>query len=104
MGIFIDPDTLPEDAGGFVQLIFLTAVYGYILFSASNMISDGSELLLLVPAVAGLVGSVVLPVLGAVPDGAIVLFSGMGDNAQQQLSVGVGALAGSTIMLLTIPW
>lgn len=68
------------------------------------MISDGSELLLLVPAVAGLVGSVVLPVLGAVPDGAIVLFSGMGDNAQQQLSVGVGALAGSTIMLLTIPW
>lgn len=68
------------------------------------MISDGSELLLLVPAVAGIVGSVVLPVLGAVPDGAIVLFSGMGDDAQNQLSVGVGALAGSTIMLLTIPW
>lgn len=72
--------------------------------SASNMISDGSELLLLVPSLAGIVGSVVLPVLGAVPDGAIVLFSGMGDDAQEQLSVGVGALAGSTIMLLTIPW
>lgn len=72
--------------------------------SASNMISDGSELLLLVPAVAGIVGSVVLPVLGAVPDGAIVLFSGLGDDAQDELSVGVGALAGSTIMLLTIPW
>ncbi len=72
--------------------------------SASNMISDGSELLLLVPSLAGVVGSVVLPVLGAVPDGAIVLFSGMGDDAQEQLSVGVGALAGSTIMLLTIPW
>lgn len=68
------------------------------------MISDGSELLLLVPAVAGVVGSVVLPVLGAVPDGAIVLFSGLGDDAQEELSVGVGALAGSTIMLLTIPW
>lgn len=68
------------------------------------MISNGSELLLLVPAVAGIVGSVVLPILGAVPDGAIVLFSGMGDDAQEELSVGVGALAGSTIMLLTIPW
>ncbi|CAM9723778.1 unnamed protein product, partial [Phaeothamnion confervicola] len=68
------------------------------------MISDGSELLLLVPAVAGIVGSVVLPVLGAVPDGAIVLFSGLGSDAQSQLEVGVGALAGSTIMLLTIPW
>uniref|UniRef100_M4BED1 EF-hand domain-containing protein n=1 Tax=Hyaloperonospora arabidopsidis (strain Emoy2) TaxID=559515 RepID=M4BED1_HYAAE len=28
----------------------------------------------------------------------------MGPNAQEQISVGVGALAGSTIMLLTIPW
>lgn len=45
-----------------------------------------------------------LPVLGAVPDGAIVLFSGLGPDAEEQLSVGVGALAGSTIMLLTIPW
>lgn len=50
--------------------------------------------------------SAVLPVLGAVPDGAIVLFSGLGDKAkaQESLSVGVGALAGSTIMLLTVPW
>lgn len=54
----------------------------------------------------GIVGSVVLPVLGAVPDGAIVLFSGLGskDEVQTQVAVGVGALAGSTIMLLTIPW
>ena len=78
--------------------------YGYILFMASNMLSDGSELLLLVPSLAGIVGSVVLPILGAVPDGAIMLFSGLGPDAQEQLQVGVGALAGSTIMLLTIPW
>ena len=47
-----------------------------------------------------------LPLLGAVPDGAIMLFSGLGDveEAQETLSVGVGALAGSTIMLLTVPW
>jgi hypothetical protein len=30
---------------------------------------------------SGIVGSVVLPVLGAVPDGAIVLFSGLGARA-----------------------
>lgn len=35
-----------------------------VLMQASNLISDGSELLLLVPALAGVVGSVVLPVLG----------------------------------------
>ena len=49
-------------------------------------------------------GTLVLPILGAVPDGAMVLFSGLGKNAQSQLSVGMGALAGSTIMLLTVPW
>eukprot|EP00918_Siedleckia_nematoides_P021859 GHVU01047105.1.p1 GENE.GHVU01047105.1~~GHVU01047105.1.p1 ORF type:complete len:169 (-),score=23.09 GHVU01047105.1:76-582(-) len=70
----------------------------------STLISDGSELLLLVPSLAGIVGPVVLPILGAVPDGAIVLFSGLGPDAQEQVSVGVGALAGSTIMLLTVPW
>ncbi|CAM9236042.1 unnamed protein product [Heterosigma akashiwo] len=102
--LFIDPDTLPEGTYGFIQLMFLLVVYAYILCTGSNYISDGSELLLLIPSVAGIVGSVILPVLGAVPDGAIVLFSGMGPDAQEQLSVGVGALAGSTIMLLTLPW
>lgn len=75
-----------------------------MLYEASNLISEGSDLLLLVPSLAGLVGGVVLPLLGAVPDGAIMLFSGLGDieGAQEDLAVGVGALAGSTIMLLTV--
>lgn len=102
--LFIDVSTLPEDGYGLFQLVFLGACYAYVLCYASNMISDGSELLLLIPSIAGLVGSVVLPVLGAVPDGAIVLFSGLGPDAQNQLNVGIGALAGSTIMLLTAPW
>jgi hypothetical protein len=104
--LFVDPGELPHDGYGIVQLIFLTLVYGYILSYSSNMISDGSELLLLIPSVAGIVGSVVLPILGAVPDGAIVLFSGLGpiELVRESMSVGVGALAGSTIMLLTLPW
>lgn len=102
--IFIDPGELPDGFGGTVQVLTLGAAYGYVLFHASNMLSDGSELLLLVPSIAGIVGSIVLPILGAVPDGAIMLFSGLGPDAQEQLSVGVGALAGSTVMLLTLPW
>lgn len=91
---------------GLTGLLWLFMSYGYILYYASNMIGEGSELLLLVPSMAGLVGGVVLPVLGAVPDGAIILFSGLGSKeaAQETLSVGVGALAGSTIMLLTVPF
>ena len=96
--LFVDVSTLPEGPSGLCQLATLTIYYGYVLYIAANMIGDGSELLLLVPSLAGIVGSCVLPILGAVPDGMIVLFSGMGPDAQNQLDVGVGALAGSTIM------
>jgi Ca2+-binding EF-hand superfamily protein len=88
-------------------LIWLLLSYGFVLYQAANLIGEGSELLMLVPSMAGLVGGVVLPLLGAVPDGAIILFSGLSPDlaeAQEKLSVGVGALAGSTIMLLTIPF
>eukprot|EP00934_Nitzschia_sp_Nitz4_P008172 Nitzschia sp. Nitz4//scaffold7_size249615//189754//191625//NITZ4_001200-RA/size249615-augustus-gene-0.38-mRNA-1//-1//CDS//3329558511//8162//frame0 len=101
----IGPSINPEDVGA-TGLLWLFLSYGYALYAAANMIGEGSELLLLVPSMAGLVGGVVLPLLGAVPDGAIILFSGLGsiEDAQETLSVGVGALAGSTIMLLTVPW
>ena len=55
--------------------IFLTLLFcggrglptvALILYYASNMISDGSELLLLIPSLAGVVGSCVLPILGSV--------------------------------------
>jgi len=87
-------------------LLWLIVSYGYILYMAANFISEGSELLTLIPQVSGIVGSVVLPLLGAIPDGAIMFFSGIGDidSAQETLAVGVGALAGSTIMLVTLPW
>mmetsp|Transcript_35920 Transcript_35920/g.61852 ORF Transcript_35920/g.61852 Transcript_35920/m.61852 type:complete len:575 (-) Transcript_35920:547-2271(-) len=101
---FIEVKELPQTTEGLVQLLFLGGTYGYILCYASNLISDGSELLLLIPSMAGIIGSVVLPMLGAVPDGCMVLFSGLGPEAQEQLDVGIGTLAGSTIMLLTIPW
>ena len=79
---FVEVKDLPQTTEGLVQLLFLGGTYGYILCFASNLISDGSELLLLIPSMAGLIGSVVLPVLGAVPDGCMVLFSGLGPEAQ----------------------
>ena len=79
---FIEVKELPQTTEGLVQLLFLGGTYGYILCYASNLISDGSELLLLIPSMAGIIGSVVLPMLGAVPDGCMVLFSGLGPEAQ----------------------
>lgn len=97
--MWIEPDSVNNSA-----LFFLTVIYAVILYQSSNLISSGSELLLLVPAVASLVGSIVLPILGAVPDGMMTLFSGLGPDAQSEVGIGVGVLAGSTVMLLTFPW
>ena len=71
---------------------------------AAKFISDGAEILLDFGLPPGIIGGVVLPVLGAVPDGAIILASGLGEGAQEKLSVGMGTLAGSTVMLLAIAW
>jgi Ca2+/Na+ antiporter len=101
--LFVDPSEIVSGFPGSVQLLFLICVYGYILYVSAKLIADGSELLSVVLD-PGLVGGLLLPVMGAVPDCAIVLFSGLGDDAQNQLKVGVGTLAGSTIMLLTLPW
>ena len=86
--------------------LMLMLGYGYVLLKGAEYISDGSERLLEVLD-PGLIGGLLLPVLGAVPDAAIIVVSGLGgsvEEAQDQVSVGMGTLAGSTIMLLTLAW
>jgi len=99
--LWIDPDSCNH-----AQLALVTIIYGVVLYQSSNLIASGSEFLLLVPSLAGIVGSIVLPILGAVPDGMMTLCSGLGDRdiAQGTVGAGVGVLAGSTVMLLTFPW
>jgi len=94
------------DCEGLGASVFLNLVYGYALLKAAGFISDGSELLLEILS-PGLVGGLLLPILGAVPDAAVIIASGLGaskEDAQEQVSVGMGTLAGSTVMLLTIAW
>lgn len=86
--------------------LFLLAAYGYLLFRAAGMLSEGSELLLTVLD-AGLIGGLLLPILGALPDSILILVSGLGGTkaeAQEQVLVGIGLLAGSIVMLLTALW
>ncbi|CAN1145860.1 Sodium/calcium exchanger NCL [Linum perenne] len=85
---------------------FLIIVYGYLMFLAATYLSSGSELLLEILG-PGIVGGLFLPALGALPDAMLILVSGLSgsaETAQSQVSVGMGLLAGSTVMLLTIIW
>ncbi|GAV64038.1 Na_Ca_ex domain-containing protein/EF_hand_5 domain-containing protein [Cephalotus follicularis] len=85
---------------------FLIIVYGYLMFLAATYLSNGSELLLEILG-PGIIGGLFLPVLGALPDAMLILVSGLSgdtETAQTQVSVGMGLLAGSTVMLLTVIW
>ncbi|PSR96389.1 Vacuolar cation/proton exchanger like [Actinidia chinensis var. chinensis] len=86
--------------------LFLIAVYGYLMYLAATYLSSGSELLLKIFG-PGIVGGLFLPILGALPDAMLILVSGLSgtsETAQSQVSVGMGLLAGSTVMLLTLIW
>ncbi|KAL2245465.1 uncharacterized protein LOC105165426 [Sesamum indicum] len=86
--------------------LFLILVYGYLMFLAATYLSTGSELLLEILG-PGIVGGLFLPMLGALPDAMLILVSGLSgsvETAQSQVSVGMGLLAGSTVMLLTVIW
>ena len=52
-------------------------VYGYMLLQGANLLSDGSELLLEILS-PGLIGGLLLPVLGALPDALVIVVSGLG--------------------------
>ncbi|KAJ0530639.1 putative EF-hand domain, sodium/calcium exchanger membrane region, EF-hand domain pair [Helianthus annuus] len=86
--------------------LFLIIVYGYLMYLAATYLSAGSELLLQILG-PGLVGGLCLPALGALPDAMLILVSGLSgskETAQDQVFVGMGLLAGSTVMLLTSIW
>ncbi|KAK4255573.1 hypothetical protein QN277_008559 [Acacia crassicarpa] len=86
--------------------VFLVLVYGYLMFMAAKLMSRGSEILLQILG-PGIIGGLFLPVLSSLPDAAIILASGLSgskETAQTQVSVGMGLLAGSTVMLLTLLW
>jgi Ca2+/Na+ antiporter len=89
-------------AGSLVEAV----LFGAIILQGAKLLSEGSELLLEVLD-PGVVGGVLLPVLGATPDALIILSSGLNgtpSEAAQQLSVGVGTLAGSNALLLSPAW
>ncbi|KNA15336.1 hypothetical protein SOVF_098490 [Spinacia oleracea] len=85
---------------------FLILVYGYLMYTAATYLSNGSELLLEILG-PGIIGGLFLPILGALPDAMLILVSGLSgspETAQDQVAVGMGLLAGSTVMLLTVIW
>ncbi|KAJ4770050.1 Calcium-binding EF-hand family protein [Rhynchospora pubera] len=86
--------------------LFLIFVYGFLMFKAATFLSSGSELILEILG-PGIVGGSFLPILRTLPDALLILASGLSgskETAESQVLVGMGLLAGSTVLLLTLVW
>ncbi|XP_018731636.2 sodium/calcium exchanger NCL [Eucalyptus grandis] len=86
--------------------LFLILVYEYLLFHGESYVASASEQIfnMLGP---GIFGASAFHVLGALPEALILLASGLLNSeevAQEYVVTGVGLLAGSSILLLTLLW
>ncbi|KAK7272569.1 hypothetical protein RJT34_29247 [Clitoria ternatea] len=86
--------------------LFLILVYEYLLFHGESYLAKGGEQIFKILG-PGIFGASAFHILGALPESLILLVSGVvsnGEIAQEYAFTGVGLLAGSSILLLTIVW
>ncbi|KAI3774957.1 hypothetical protein L1987_49522 [Smallanthus sonchifolius] len=85
---------------------FLIVVYEYLLFHGESYVASGGKRIFQILG-PGIFGASAFQVLGFLPESLILLVSGLSntkDVAQEYVLTGVGLLAGSAILLLTVIW
>ncbi|OMO74857.1 Calcium-binding EF-hand [Corchorus capsularis] len=86
--------------------LFLILVYEYLLFRGESYLAHGGEQIFKILG-PGFFGASAFQVICALPESLILLASGLlstKEDAQEYAYTGVGLLAGSSILLLTIVW
>ncbi|KAI9083523.1 hypothetical protein K1719_034465 [Acacia pycnantha] len=86
--------------------LFLILVYEYLLFHGESYLVDGGEQVFKILG-PGIFGASAFHILSALPESLILLVSGLlgsKEIAQEYAFTGVGLLAGSSILLLTVVW
>nr|KYP51400.1 hypothetical protein KK1_026834 [Cajanus cajan] len=87
--------------------LFLILVYEYLLFHGESYLAKGGEQMFKILG-PGIFGASAFHILGALPEPLILLVSGVvvsnREIAQEYAFTGVGLLAGSSILLLTLVW
>ncbi|KAK9078216.1 hypothetical protein SSX86_002273 [Deinandra increscens subsp. villosa] len=108
-----DPEQHCEQMYGFLPCsetllghFFLIVVYEYLLIHGESYVSSGGKRIFQILG-PGIFGASAFQVLGFLPESLILLVSGLSntkDVAQEYVLTGVGLLAGSATLLLTVIW
>ncbi|KAL6202147.1 hypothetical protein ACLB2K_025858 [Fragaria x ananassa] len=86
--------------------VFLMVVYEYLLFHGESYLAAGGEQIFKILG-PGVFGASAFHVLGALPESLLLLASGFFNTkeiAEDYVYTGVGLLAGTSILLLTVLW
>ncbi|KZV51946.1 hypothetical protein F511_08556 [Dorcoceras hygrometricum] len=86
--------------------LFLILVYEYLLFHGESYVASGGERIFKILG-PGVFGASAFQIIGSLPEALILLASGLLSSeelAEEYVFTGVGLLAGSTILLLTVIW
>ncbi|KAL1299597.1 hypothetical protein AAHE18_18G121800 [Arachis hypogaea] len=87
--------------------LFLILVYGYMLFHGESFLSRGTQRIFKILG-PGIFGATAFNIIPALPESLIllvpVLLVNNGKIAEEYAMIGIGSLAGSSILLLTIVW
>ncbi|XP_050370542.1 sodium/calcium exchanger NCL-like [Argentina anserina] len=86
--------------------VFLMAVYEYLLFQGESYLAAGGKQIFKILG-PGVFGASAFHILGALPESLLLLASGFFNTkeiAEDYVYTGVGLLAGTSIMLLTVLW
>ncbi|KAG5561809.1 hypothetical protein RHGRI_004751 [Rhododendron griersonianum] len=86
--------------------LFLILAYEYLISLGNNYVSEGSELFFNMIG-PGIFGASLFHILGTIPMVVLMLASGLKastTSVEEQAEMGMGFLAGSAVMLLTLVW
>ncbi|KAK6268689.1 hypothetical protein QUC31_012849 [Theobroma cacao] len=86
--------------------LFLLVVYEYLLSLSEEFISSGSNLFFQMFG-TGIFGASLFHILGIIPQVMLVLVSGAsasGETIEARATIGMGLLAGSAVLMLTLVW
>lgn len=92
-----------ENAGGYIFQIF---IYQGLLIFGEKLLGEGSKVLFNIFSNSKIVG-IIFRILTGLPAMLMVILSGVfgsKENAQSQVSLGVGIYAGTTVFTLTLQW
>ncbi|XP_011096402.1 uncharacterized protein LOC105175605 isoform X2 [Sesamum indicum] len=87
-------------------LLFLIVAYEFLLSLGGRYVATGSDLFFKITG-PGIFGASLFQFLGTIPQIVLILvstLSGSLEAAQQRASLGMGLVAGTTVMLLTLIW